>query len=93
MLRSYPSEYIFEPWTAPRHVQEMLKCVIGRDYPKPMIDHQKALRINMDKMRAVYQQVLSKSSMYQSLLPLTTVIVVKLLGYIGFYKLRLFHLR
>ena len=37
-----PLRYLFEPWTAPKAVQEKAKCIIGVDYPSPIVEHQKA---------------------------------------------------
>ena len=37
-----PLRYLFEPWTAPKAVQEKANCIIGVDYPSPMVEHQKA---------------------------------------------------
>ena len=34
-----PDKYIYEPWMAPKEVQEKSKCVVGRDYPSPIVDH------------------------------------------------------
>ncbi|XP_073292053.1 (6-4)DNA photolyase [Primulina huaijiensis] len=42
MLKDMPDEYIYEPWTAPRNVQVKAKCIIGKDYPKPVVDHKSA---------------------------------------------------
>ena len=36
--------------------------MVGKDYPRPMIDHEKAQSLNMEKMKAVYQQVLTRTS-------------------------------
>ena len=30
-LKDYPVEYIYEPWTAPKDVQEKSGCIIGRE--------------------------------------------------------------
>lgn len=38
-LVQYPEEYIHCPWTAPLAVQLKSSCVIGRDYPLPIVDH------------------------------------------------------
>ena len=38
-LAQYPEEYIHSPWTAPLAVQLKSGCVIGRDYPLPIVDH------------------------------------------------------
>ena len=29
-------------------------CIIGRDYPKPIVDHDKVRKINIEKMAAAY---------------------------------------
>ncbi len=43
-LASVPDEYLAEPWTMPREAQEQAGCVIGRDYPAPIVDHLQARR-------------------------------------------------
>mmetsp|Transcript_64063 Transcript_64063/g.111664 ORF Transcript_64063/g.111664 Transcript_64063/m.111664 type:complete len:573 (+) Transcript_64063:37-1755(+) len=39
-LAKMPSKYIYKPWTAPLHVQQQAKCIIGKDYPARVVDHQ-----------------------------------------------------
>ncbi|XP_028110694.1 (6-4)DNA photolyase isoform X1 [Camellia sinensis] len=39
ILKDMPKEYIYEPWTAPLSIQTKAKCIIGKDYPKPVISH------------------------------------------------------
>eukprot|EP00471_Norrisiella_sphaerica_P002941 CAMPEP_0184480814 /NCGR_PEP_ID=MMETSP0113_2-20130426/2322_1 /TAXON_ID=91329 /ORGANISM="Norrisiella sphaerica, Strain BC52" /LENGTH=544 /DNA_ID=CAMNT_0026859541 /DNA_START=93 /DNA_END=1727 /DNA_ORIENTATION=+ len=54
-LKKYPAKYIYEPWKAPLSVQKSCGCVIGKDYPKPIIeDHTKRSKENMSKMKAAY---------------------------------------
>lgn len=36
-LRAMPTEHIFEPWRAPATVQKESGCLIGRDYPAPLV--------------------------------------------------------
>jgi deoxyribodipyrimidine photo-lyase len=38
-LRRVPDEYLREPWTMPEDVQRAAGCVIGKDYPAPILDH------------------------------------------------------
>jgi deoxyribodipyrimidine photo-lyase len=38
-LRAVPADRIHEPWTMSAEEQEAADCVIGRDYPAPVIDH------------------------------------------------------
>lgn len=53
-LAQYPSKYIYEPWTAPLEVQQRCGCVVGRDYPFPVVEHTAASRRNMERMKAAY---------------------------------------
>lgn len=57
VLKNFPTKYIHEPWTAPESVQRVAKCVIGRDYPMPMVDHIKQSQNNIERMKQVYQQL------------------------------------
>ncbi|HET9094187.1 MAG TPA: deoxyribodipyrimidine photo-lyase [Solirubrobacteraceae bacterium] len=43
-LRPVPEEYLREPWTMPEGLQRQVGCVIGRDYPAPILDHAQARR-------------------------------------------------
>jgi deoxyribodipyrimidine photo-lyase len=38
-LAGIPDAYVHEPWTAPAEVQAAAGCVIGCDYPAPIVDH------------------------------------------------------
>ncbi|CAI7758747.1 unnamed protein product [Closterium sp. NIES-54] len=42
VLKDMPSQYIYEPWTAPLAVQRKANCIIGKDYPRPIVDHAEA---------------------------------------------------
>ncbi|PPS13970.1 hypothetical protein GOBAR_AA06608 [Gossypium barbadense] len=54
ILKDMPKEYIYEPWTAPLSVQTKAKCIIGRDYPKPVISHDTASNECRKKMGEAY---------------------------------------
>ncbi|CAM9681506.1 unnamed protein product [Ectocarpus sp. 12 AP-2014] len=54
VLRKFPSKYIYEPWTAPLQVQRGCGCIIGKDYPKPIVDHADTSKANMAKMHDAY---------------------------------------
>lgn len=43
-LREVTSTYIHEPWTMPMTIQQRYNCVIGTDYPHPIVDHIQAAR-------------------------------------------------
>lgn len=57
VLKNMPVNYIHEPWLAPENVQCAAKCIIGKDYPLPMVNHAIASRINIQRMKQVYQQL------------------------------------
>ncbi|XP_071440353.1 cryptochrome-1-like isoform X2 [Hetaerina americana] len=56
-LKNFPTKYIHEPWMAPESVQRAAKCIIGKDYSVPMVNHAGASRVNMERMKQVYQQL------------------------------------
>uniref|UniRef100_A0A4W4G9Q0 Photolyase/cryptochrome alpha/beta domain-containing protein n=1 Tax=Electrophorus electricus TaxID=8005 RepID=A0A4W4G9Q0_ELEEL len=56
-LKDYPDRYVYEPWNAPEAVQRASGCVVGVDYPKPMINHAESTRLNIERMKQVYQQL------------------------------------
>jgi deoxyribodipyrimidine photo-lyase len=43
-LARVPAPWIFEPWTMSSEVQRQAGCVIGRDYPAPLVDNPEAMR-------------------------------------------------
>jgi len=50
-LRQVPDEYIREPWAMPARVQLEVGCVIGIDYPKPIVDHADARQRALERYR------------------------------------------
>jgi len=50
-VKNMPAKYMYCPWTAPKDVQEKAKCVIGKDYPAPIVDHAKARDANLNKFK------------------------------------------
>lgn len=38
-LVKVPPEFIHEPWKMPADVQQRVGCLIGKDYPSPIVDH------------------------------------------------------
>ena len=51
-LRDVPAAYLGEPWTMPPDVQRDAGCVIGRDYPKPIVNHAAARREALERYAA-----------------------------------------
>ncbi|CAH3021121.1 unnamed protein product [Porites evermanni] len=58
VLKGFPAKYIHAPWTAPESVQKVARCIIGKDYPKPIVDHTKVSTANLEKMRNVFKALL-----------------------------------
>ncbi|KAK7109435.1 cryptochrome-1-like [Littorina saxatilis] len=52
-VKNLPLLYQFEPWNAPKDVQEKAGCVVGRDYPPPMVDHKQASKMCRAKMEKI----------------------------------------
>jgi len=50
-LHKMPSKYIYAPWTAPLEVQKAAGCIIGKDYPKPIVDHETASKANLARFK------------------------------------------
>lgn len=72
VLKNFPTRYIHEPWNAPETVQRTAKCIIGKEYPLPMVNHAIASRANMERIKQVYQQLAkyrSPSSSFDSECP------------------------
>ncbi|OCT94322.1 cryptochrome-1 isoform X2 [Xenopus laevis] len=53
VLKNFPAKYIYAPWTAPEEIQKQSGCLIGKDYPLPMVDHTTASEHNLQLMRLV----------------------------------------
>jgi cryptochrome len=55
-LSKFPKEYIYEPWKAPLNVQQKAGCIIGKDYPKPIVEHDQVMKVNMANMKKAYER-------------------------------------
>lgn len=53
-LKNMPKKYIYEPWTAPADVQREAKCIIGVDYPRPIVVHGEISKELIGRMAAAY---------------------------------------
>jgi deoxyribodipyrimidine photo-lyase len=51
-LATVPDRYLAEPWTMPVELQVECGCVIGEDYPAPIVDHLQARREALERFRA-----------------------------------------
>uniref|UniRef100_A0A671P8C8 Photolyase/cryptochrome alpha/beta domain-containing protein n=1 Tax=Sinocyclocheilus anshuiensis TaxID=1608454 RepID=A0A671P8C8_9TELE len=52
VLRKFPAEYIYEPWKAPLNIQERAGCIVGKDYPRPIVEHEVVHKNNIQRMKA-----------------------------------------
>jgi deoxyribodipyrimidine photo-lyase len=43
-----PDKYVHEPWKMSQTLQQDVQCVIGRDYPAPIVDHARARLATLD---------------------------------------------
>jgi deoxyribodipyrimidine photo-lyase len=50
-LERVPDDYLAEPWRMPADVQQRAGCMIGRDYPEPIVDHAEARRQALERYR------------------------------------------
>lgn len=49
-VRRLPLKYLFEPWKAPLGVQKRARCIVGEDYPEPVVDHIEQRRICVERL-------------------------------------------
>lgn len=84
ILRGFPAKYIYDPWNAPDSVQTAAKCIIGVHYPKPMVNHAEASRLNIERMKQIYQQ-LSRYRGLGKILAKSSVLVV---GFSNLYSMK-----
>ncbi|KAN0066143.1 hypothetical protein ACQY0O_000237 [Thecaphora frezii] len=54
-LAKFPDKYIYEPFNAPKEVQQKASCIIGKDYPFPILDEKESKAENMQRMKVCYQ--------------------------------------
>ena len=55
-LASVPEKKLTEPWKMTPEEQEEAGCVIGTDYPAPIVDHAVERKVTMERYRAVSPQ-------------------------------------
>jgi deoxyribodipyrimidine photo-lyase len=52
-LRDVPDEHLAEPWTMTEEQQRAAGCVIGEDYPAPVVDHTRERQRAMERYGAI----------------------------------------
>lgn len=63
-LRDFPEKFIHEPWNAPHSVQENANCIIGEDYPDRMVDHIKARKVCVERLREFHKELIHPSKSF-----------------------------
>lgn len=53
-LKNFPSGAIYEPWKVSVENQKKYGCIIGKDYPHRIVDHDVVMKENLAKMKAAY---------------------------------------
>ncbi|MEM9400574.1 MAG: deoxyribodipyrimidine photo-lyase/cryptochrome family protein [Verrucomicrobiota bacterium] len=66
-LKAIPDKYLHEPWKTPELEQRMCGCVIGEDYPDPIVEHSSAYKDAQRKIRSVRKNdnKLERQKIYQ----------------------------
>ena len=54
-LARVPLPYLAEPWKMDTSVQRMVGCLIGEDYPAPIVNEKIALKMAKDRMYGLRQ--------------------------------------
>ena len=54
-LADVPDDYVHAPWEMPQEVQEEAGCIVGDDYPAPIVDHQAARQRALDAYKSVQE--------------------------------------
>ena len=52
-LKYIPSSFIHEPWKMNIETQMNYKCILGKDYPLPIVDHKKAIQLARNKIAEI----------------------------------------
>jgi len=52
-IRNVPLKYIHEPWRMPLELQNEIKVILGKDYPKPIVNHAKERQIALKRYKNI----------------------------------------
>lgn len=55
-LKELPNKYIYEPWEAPSSVLAKAGVELGKNYPRPIVDHTVISKENMSRMKEAYDE-------------------------------------
>lgn len=54
-LATVPNAYLPEPHLMPLDIQSKVGCIVGRDYPRPIVEHRAAYRLAKEKIFSIRQ--------------------------------------
>ena len=52
-LQNMPSEFLHKPWELEKKYQEQIKIIIGKDYPEPIVIHEKARAAALEAFQSI----------------------------------------
>ena len=52
-LKNMPIEFLHKPWELEKKFQEQIKIIIGRDYPEPIVNHEKARNAALEAFQKI----------------------------------------
>ncbi len=55
-LRNVPDDHIHRPWSMPDAVQQAVGCMIGEDYPAPIVNHKAARKRTLAAYKAAREE-------------------------------------
>ncbi|HBD35438.1 MAG TPA: deoxyribodipyrimidine photolyase, partial [Cupriavidus sp.] len=58
MLAALPDRYIHAPWTAPNEVLRAAGVTLGKDYPRPIVQHDVARKEALERYGVVKEKTL-----------------------------------
>ena len=56
-LKYLPTEYLFTPWLAPKHILEKNKIVLGKTYPNPIVDLSKSRDAALNAYKSIKNMI------------------------------------
>lgn len=59
-LRNLPVEFLYEPWRASLEIQQKAGCIIGKNYPERMVNHQEASERNREMMIKIRKSLMGE---------------------------------
>ena len=56
-LQNLNSNWVHEPWKMDFETQKKFRCIIGKDYPHPVVDHKEAVSLAKSKIAEIRKEV------------------------------------